>query len=516
VHADVAVRRNGVVVRGEIELLKDNTIIRYGKKKKIEEPARAFFFVEKDDGTLVWSRGYRSRIGGYVALARAEQRTEFARLTKEAVKARDHTLARRLLERALAVGLAGKDEETLTKKVEALEAKPKKPKADEAARIAADAAKVEAIPGLRMAARAKQAMTDRVLGLRILREALRRDAKSAPALALLKAQAPEKFALGSARAWLDWHIDVERHGFKTATGDELELKRARHHWRPDLYGVGSKEIFLITAVKDYELVGRCLQHGDLVCRALQTLFSSDKPVRRDPAPLVLFLYADKKAYKDNAGDYGKHEDTAFLDWSTGYFDEQDNISRFHWPRDPDEERRFLVVFRRELTQHWMHSRNPAYSVSHASRSDKAPGYWLEKGIQSLVAQGRYDTTRGTWTFFNPRCRRLAGLPALSHDRPGRLEAPGQERDRGRAALVADDAPLLDVLDLPRAGMLDVPLPLPRRWRQAPRRASEGGRRALQGRGREGESEGRLRHGRRRAGHAHARVRHAGRRRLEAY
>ena len=36
--ADVAVRRNGAVIRGEIELVEKNTIIRYGEKNKTTQP----------------------------------------------------------------------------------------------------------------------------------------------------------------------------------------------------------------------------------------------------------------------------------------------------------------------------------------------------------------------------------------------------------------------------------------------------------------------------------------------
>lgn len=42
-----------------------------------------------------------------------------------------------------------------------------------------------------------------------------------------------------------------------------------------------------------------------------------------------------------------------------------------------------------------------------------------------MAQGRYDTTRGTWAFFNPRCKRLDGFASAARQQPAKLLDWGQ-------------------------------------------------------------------------------------------
>jgi hypothetical protein len=376
--------------------------------------------VEKEDGSHVWSAGITSRVAGYTALARKRQREALADLVKSALKARDPALARRLLDRAVALGLEGKTADSLEIKVEKLAAKPGKKKEALSAQVAVQATAAEAIIGNLIFDRAVREMQNGALGVFLLREALRAHPENRPALALLEKRAPKEFALGDNRAWLDWHLEIESPGFLAAKGDELELKRARHHWRPDLYGVRSDEILLITAMKDFELVARCAAHADSTCRALSHLFETSEPVRRDAGPLTVFLYVDKKAYKKHAGDYRSIDNPEFLEWSTGHWSESDDITRIHWPQDVDAERRFLTVLRREIAQHWMHARNPRYSVSQASAAWRQPGYWIQKGFINLIAQGRYDPRAGRWELFNPRCRNLDALQAAIAQQPGRI------------------------------------------------------------------------------------------------
>jgi hypothetical protein len=129
---------------------------------------------------------------------------------------------------------------------------------------------------------------------------------------------------------------------------------------------------------------------------------------------------DEKAYKKHAGDYRNIDDPSFLDWSTGHWSERDDISRFYWPTDPDDERRFLLVFKREIARHWMHARNPRYSVSQASGSWRQPAFWLERGFLSIIAQGMFDPRTESWNLFNPRCKYLDAVEGLARQQRGKL------------------------------------------------------------------------------------------------
>ncbi|MHC4223014.1 MAG: hypothetical protein ACYSUN_03405, partial [Planctomycetota bacterium] len=256
--ADVAVRRDGSILRSEIEVAASEGRLRHGKKLNKEASLRSFLLVEKEDGSHVWSAGLASRVRGYAALARERQREKLTMLVRGALTARDPVLARDLLDLAVAVGLEGKTADSLETKFENLTAQPGKIKEELREKIAEKAAAVKAIPGDLISDRAAREMQNGALGLFLLREALRADPGNGRALVLLRQQVPEEHALGDNRAWLDWQLEIESRGFSPASGDELELKRARHHWRPDLYGVRTKEILLVTAMKDFELVGRCM------------------------------------------------------------------------------------------------------------------------------------------------------------------------------------------------------------------------------------------------------------------
>ena len=92
--ADVAVRRDGSILRSEIEVAAKEGRLRHGKKLNREASLRSFLLVEKEDGSHVWSAGITSRVAGYTALARKRQREALADLVKSALKARDPALAR--------------------------------------------------------------------------------------------------------------------------------------------------------------------------------------------------------------------------------------------------------------------------------------------------------------------------------------------------------------------------------------------------------------------------------------
>jgi hypothetical protein len=416
--ADTAVRRDGALVVDDVMRIEEQALV-WGAERPKTETLAAYLLVERADGAHVWSPSFEARVRGYLMIARNRRRAGLAEAANAAIKARDHMLARELLERAEDLGWAGKDADKLHRKIEAAEKRPKKANGKKAAAARAAAEALEALPAEILRDRAIVALPgNRMGGLMLLREALRRAPKDPKSLETLRKFTPPDAQPG----WLDWHLEIGRRGFKRASDNELELKRARHHWRPDLYAVGSKELLLITALKDYERVGRCLAHGRLVCRALAELFKTDKPVRTKAGPLVLFLYMDRKAYKDHAGDYREIDDPRFLEWSTAHWSAQDDITRTFWPSDADDERRFLRVFRRTIARHWMNSRNPAYSISQASRSGRNPGWWLARGLRTIVAQGHYDIEAGTWDLFNARGKYMDRLVSVSEQQPKKLLA----------------------------------------------------------------------------------------------
>ncbi|MCZ6570136.1 MAG: hypothetical protein O7B23_08260, partial [Deltaproteobacteria bacterium] len=376
-------------------------------KRKKSYDLREFYVVEQKGGKLVWASDFASRIRGYEFLARVRLRATLMRLVKEAAKAKANE-ARRYLEAAKAIGLTGKDAESLEKKVRKAERKPKPAKPELAKRWEAEAARASALLPVLLAERARVEFErgDEHTGLRILRESLRRDEKCEPALALLEQRSPKDFALGHALFWLDLHLDLETAGAEVASEEELELKRARYHWRKDVYGLRAGPVLLITSVKDTRVVGRCLAYGRMTCRVLGALFATDTPHKRRSAPLTIHLFESKQEYKQKSGVYSSFEDPEFLKWTSGHYSPSEGISRFFWFKDPAIERRIGAIAVHELTHHWLREQNPRYASSQIRRGPTTPGHWIVEGFATLMEQGIYDVERGTWSLFNPRSTSL--------------------------------------------------------------------------------------------------------------
>ena len=399
-----AVGRDGELVEGELTVSFGDGKLHRGKK---DYDLDEFYVVEDADGKLIWATDFAGRIRGYEFLAGAQLRQVLARLTKEAAKAKD-PVARGYLNAAKAARLEVKDAERLEKKVRAAERKPKPAKPENRKKWETAAAHARAILPVLLAERARTELAkgDANTGLRILRESLRRDEKCAPALALLKTRAPKEFTLGPPRFWLDMHLDLLASGAKTASDDELELKRARYHWRKDLYGLEAGPILLITPMKDTRVAGRCLAFGRMTCEVLSTIFATDTPHKRRHAPMLIHLFESKKEYEAKSGVYGKFEDPEFLKWTAGHYSASDSVSRFFWFKDPSVERRVAATCVHELTHHWLREQSPMYASSQIRRRPTAPGHWIIEGFAAFIEEGIYDIDHGTWSLFNPRSRSL--------------------------------------------------------------------------------------------------------------
>ncbi|MHC4732464.1 MAG: hypothetical protein ACYS6Z_17995 [Planctomycetota bacterium] len=413
--ADTAVTVHGTLLTGELRVDGD-AVVRVRGEKERRYPRADFLLVEKDDGTLLWAADFEARLRGYEYLAREKKRKLLVDLCEKALRARDRKLSRNLLDQAEANGFTGKQAESLKRKLEKLEKGTTSRDAAKAERVLARVAEVAAIYPDLLAQRARKALQGGTDGLRLLREALRRNPLHDGANKLLEERAPKDFPLGNRTFWLDWHLDLETTGAKLVPGEQEDLERARRQWRQDLYGIKAGPIRLLTTVQDTRTVGRCLAYGRLVCDVLERMFKTDKPRPRYSQALLVFLYASRKEYMTRTGTGRPVEDRTFLRNTAGHYSPLERLTRVVWHADRDAERRIARVFLHELTHHWVTEFNPRYSNAELRRRGDLPGHWVVEGLATFIEEGRYDVETGAYELFDSRAASLDTVFVLSQKR----------------------------------------------------------------------------------------------------
>jgi hypothetical protein len=406
--AGTAVNTNGVVAEGEIRLDGDD-VVQVRAKREIREPKGDFLLVESDDGKLLWTPDLESRLRGYEYLARMRGVERATKLLKDALAARDTTLARKLLDLAEAEGLTGKEADDLKRRLEQMEQRPHTPDEKKAAAVSEALKDLGSLHADLLVERARADDRD---GLRLLREALRLDPKNAPALALVTERAPKDFRLGPPTLWLDWHLDLEERGAWLIADGDPELLAMKRSWRKDLYALEAGPIRIVTPLTDTATVGRCLAHGQLVCKALAELFRTAQPKPRMTRALTILLYPSKKEYIENSRGAGEEAARSFLEATAGHYSPSERLSRVVWDKSPDAERRIARVFVHELTHHWLTELNPRFTNAELRLSPDIPGYWIVEGFAVFIEEATFDVDRGVWSYFDSRARSLDCVNAL--------------------------------------------------------------------------------------------------------
>jgi hypothetical protein len=413
--ADTAVTLHGTMVTGELRVDGDAVVKVRGENER-RYPRADFLLVEKDDGTLVWAADYEARVRGYEYLAREKKRRLLVELCGKALKARDGKLGRLLLDQAEANGFTGKQAESLKRKLEKLEKGNRRPDTAKADKVRARVPEVAAVHPDLLAQRAQKALRGGADGLRLLREALRRNPLHDGASRLLEQRAPKDFPIGNRVFWLDWHLDLETTGAQLVPGEQDDLKRARRQWRKDLYGIKAGPIRLLTTVQDTRTVGRCLAYGRLVCNVLDEMFRTEKPRPRYSQALLVFLYASREEYMTRSGTGRPVEDHAFLKATAGHYSPLERLSRVYWSADRDAERRIARIFTHELAHHWVSELNPRYSNAELRLRTDLPGHWVVEGLATFIEEGRYDVETGAYDLFDSRAASLDTVHVLSQER----------------------------------------------------------------------------------------------------
>jgi len=384
--ADVAVPETGPVFKGVVKIDKEKGEALLGDESR---PLREILVIERNDGTLVWCDGFARRIAGYRRMVYEGRRDRLVQMIKDATKAKDPELARRMFELARTEGFSGKEEDIQRRRVENLEKRPGKRNDAMASELRRAAAALEdELPDL-FVARAKGDTNGD--GLRLLREALRTKPEHAGALAAVTAQAPKDQPFPDLRAWLDWAVGFERHGFQLVPEDNQELKKAKHYWRPDLMGVASSEVLVLTPLRDMEPLREVVLRAHIVCKTLREMFKTEHPLLRPEGPILIYLYANK----DNFTDSLKHKVTnrlpPYFQFPYARFDRQEDLTQILWTSAEKQRAELLYDIPQTVARHWLWSRNPRYSLAQTNAADPdIAGYWAEVGLFRVIAEASFD------------------------------------------------------------------------------------------------------------------------------
>ena len=399
--ADVVVDRDGNLLRGTAEVRRDEGAVSVGAKTL---PLEQVYLVEDDAGRLLYAPDFEARVRGYEYVANELVRDDYVRVVRAALQVEDVVLASLALERAERAGLANREAASLKTRIDRAAGGDDEVKSE---RVHEMLRRVDARYGEFLAERAATALDGGDAdGARLLREALRRAPDSETARARLASMAPEAFALGDARAWLDWRLDLEAAGGPHVEGGE-GLTWARAAWRKDVHGIGAGPILLVTPLRESRRVGRCLAFGRLGVRVLEELFATGGAAPDGSAPMLVLLFPDREDYLKTSA--GSAEERSFLEWTAGHYNPREKVSRFYWDDDPDAERRLVGTLVHELSHQWLAERNPRGPPS--DRIVPQPGYWIVEGFATFMEEGIYDAATGQWDLFNPRSRSLDVLQA---------------------------------------------------------------------------------------------------------
>lgn len=361
---------------------------------------------------------------GVRALVADRQREILLGALAQATRAGEPERLAELLQRLGRIGAEDRGIADAVKTLERWEAKPPKPDAKrlealDAARREADAAPVE-VPRARLAALPAEAPDARRAGL--LRAWLEAAPEDPDAAAAVLALLPEELRAAIARRegeiaaaeWLDLAEVTRRVPVAAGTPADAapadsplgaRLRLAREGWRDDLIALRSRNLLILSGASRPGAIARCLELGETVCSALEELFPAAEggPLRAGDEPMVLQLFETREEYLDVcSGD--DREERAHLEWTSGHYLPEAELSRFYLPDGPDAEgfEATLEVLAHELTHHWLDARCPRFVTAPIEARIGLPGYWLVEGVASLIEEYRFRPDLGRWDARHPQ------------------------------------------------------------------------------------------------------------------
>ncbi len=412
-----------------------------GKDRAVLPLARVLAVFGKDRRRILYARDAAEAVHAVEALAEADAGREYVRLAEDACRANDPALARRLLWEASVRAAPEADLARVDKQALLLEQKQKeqKQKPRDASLVAKVGAREAEIPARVPAAlwASSQAVPDEApshLRAALVRATLARVPDHAEATAWVRSRLPAGIVPVDpfeAADWLEFEQAVEQAPIQVVappkpgqperelTFRQKQLGSGRHFWRPDLEGIESRQLLILTPLTSPGRIARCLSMGELVCDTLEGIFAEGTKKREERYPLLHHLYESKEEYLREST---KHEEGAARDAAMrgiantlGHYDSADQVSRLFLRTGTDAADELMSTYAHELTHHWVDMRCPLFTdAERDGGGGRVPGYWIVEGLATMVEEFRYDLATRRVETFVPRASALdvvANVPA---------------------------------------------------------------------------------------------------------
>jgi hypothetical protein len=258
----------------------------------------------------------------------------------------------------------------------------------------------------------------------LLELTLRKQPDHPAAAAIVRARIPEFVRVGKTFDAPEWlgicdvldrveirPVEVPQVPEKELTPGQRELGAARHYWRPDLVGLESDQLLVMTSLANPRPLAVCLALGETVCDALEEVFQEGDRARDARYPLLLQLFETREEYiKHRVGaqrvdPHAKKQ----REWSAGHYSPNAGLSRIWIGDDENAFSEVRDTYAHELTHHWMRERCPLFDAHEVRLKEKVGGYWFVEGIAVFLEGFRWYLETGTWDAHNPRAEHLASV-----------------------------------------------------------------------------------------------------------
>jgi hypothetical protein len=400
---------SGAIVPGAFEWDEPSGGLRLEGKKAAWPPSEILVALDADGGILACG-SLDSLPAGLAMLDRAELAAKLADLANRARSTRDPELLDRLIFKAVLFGATEKAVAPAVTRLERIRSSrhPQAPIKSKVLAIEKELATfVEPQPrGFEDLLESLGNDVPPRLRIGLLRRVLAENPSNKSALEEVRAMLPEGLTLPAefpALSWLEFLDVAARCPVKVLVPPkpgELDLPPGRRmlgvlgaSWRPDLIGVESEQLLVLTPVDRPASVARCLSLGELVCSTLSSWFATGTHDRATHWPMLLLIHDSKREYREETARSRAGEGLGGLREHLGHYSPGEELSRMFVPGDESSFRTVMDVFAHELTHQWLEERCPLVGGQDRGRGmldSGGSGFFIVEGMATLMEEFVFD------------------------------------------------------------------------------------------------------------------------------